>query len=95
MGANLVLPEPGGAAESRTAHAAAPKASGETNSTASVGVARDVRKRTTRYKVHKGDTLNQIARVYGVTAERIADRNRLKKDQLLRQGLVLVIPLES
>ena len=57
--------------------------------------ARDVRKRATRYKVHKGDTLDQIARVYGVTADRIADRNRLKKDQLLRQGLVLIIPLES
>jgi LysM repeat protein len=45
--------------------------------------------------VHKGDTLDQIARVYGVTVERIEVRNRLKKDQLLPQGLVLVIPLES
>ncbi|HSQ15055.1 MAG TPA: LysM peptidoglycan-binding domain-containing protein, partial [Candidatus Binatia bacterium] len=61
----------------------------------SVGAARDVRKRTTRYKVHKGDTLSQIARVYGVTVDRIADRTRLKKAQLLNEGLVLVIPLES
>jgi len=95
VGARLVLPEPGGVTESRTAQTEGPKASGETKSSASAGAARDVRKRATRYKVHKGDTLDQIARVYGVTADRIADRNRLKKDQLLRQGLVLIIPLES
>jgi len=70
VGADIILPEPAGAA-------------------------RDVRKRVTRYKVHKGDTLDQIARVYGVTVDRLADRNRLKKGQLLPQGLVLVIPLES
>ena len=95
VGARLVLPEPVGAAESRTAQAAVPKASGGTKSSASAGAARDVPKRTTRYKVHKGDTLDQIARVYGVTVDRLADRNRLKKDQPLRQGVVLVIPLES
>ena len=72
-----------------------PKASGGTKSTASAGAARDVRKRTTRYKVHKGDTLDQIARVYGVTVDRLADRNQLKKGQLLPQGVVLVIPLGS
>ena len=59
------------------------------------GAARDVRKRTTRYKVHKGDTLDQIARVYGVTVDRLAERNRMEKGTLLRQGAVLVIPLES
>jgi LysM repeat protein len=95
VGARLVLPEPVGAAESRTARAVVPKASGGMKSSASAGAARDVPKRTTRYKVHKGDTLDQIARVYGVTVDRLADRNRLKKDQPLRQGLVLVIPLES
>jgi LysM repeat protein len=94
-GAHLVLPEPAGAGESRTAQAAVPKASGGTKSSASAGAARDVRKPTTRYKVHKGDTLDQIARVYGVTVDRLADRNRLKIGQPLRQGLVLVIPLES
>ncbi|MFA5807673.1 MAG: LysM peptidoglycan-binding domain-containing protein [bacterium] len=95
VGAHLVLPEPAGAAESRTAQAAVPKAPGGTKSSASADAARDVRKRITRYKVHKGDTLDQIARVYGVTVDRLADRNRLKKGQLLRQGVVLVIPLES
>ena len=94
-GASLVLPESVGAAESRAAQARVPKASVGTKSSASAGAASDVRKRTTRYKVHKGDTLDQIARVYGVTVERIEARNRLKKDQLLPQGLVLVIPLES
>jgi LysM repeat protein len=94
-GARLVLPEPGGETASRRAKTAAPKASVGAKSSASAGAARDVRKRTTRYKVHKGDTLDQIARVYGVTVERIEVRNRLKKDQLLPQGLVLVIPLES
>lgn len=59
------------------------------------GAARDVRKRTTRYKVHQGDTLDQIARVYGVTVDSLADRNNLKKSQLIRPGLVLVIPQES
>ena len=95
VGAHLVLPEPAGAAESRTAQAVIPKASGGTKSSASAGAAPDVRKGTTRYKVHKGDTLDQIARVYGVTVDRLADRNGLKKGQPLRQGLVLVIPLES
>ncbi len=95
VGAHLVLPEPVGAAESHTAQTPVPKASVGTKSSASAGAARDVRKRTTRYKVHKGDTLEQIARVYGVTVDRLADRNGLKKGQLLRQGLVLVIPLES
>ena len=45
--------------------------------------------------MHKGDTLDQIARVYGVTVDRLANRNGLKKSQPLRLGLVLVIPLES
>lgn len=70
VGADIILPEPAGAA-------------------------RDVRKRVARYKVHKGDTLDQIARVYGVKVDRLANRNRLKKSQLLPEGLVLVIPLES
>ena len=52
-------------------------------------------KRAMRYKVHRGDTLDQIARVYGVTVDRLAERNRLKKSEPLRQGVVLVIPLES
>ncbi|MHB1025873.1 MAG: LysM peptidoglycan-binding domain-containing protein [Desulfobacteria bacterium] len=80
VGAHLVLPDRASAAGSRMAHA---------------GGRPDVRKRTTRYKVHKGDTLHQIARVYGVTVDRLADRNGLKKSQPLRLGLVLVIPLES
>jgi len=67
----------------------------ETRSSGSAKAVRNVRNRTTRYKVHKGDTLGQIARIYGVTVERIADRNRLKKSQPIRPGLVLVIPLES
>jgi LysM repeat protein len=95
VGARLVLPEPAGKTGSRTARTAASKASRGTNSPVSAGAARDVRKKTTRYKVHKGDTLDQIARVYGVTVDRLADRNRMKKGQLLRQGVVLVIPLES
>ncbi|MHB9060987.1 MAG: LysM peptidoglycan-binding domain-containing protein [Desulfobacteria bacterium] len=95
VGARLLLPEPAGGTGSRTARKSASKASRGRKSTASAGSARYVRKRTTRYKVHRGDTLEQIARVYGVTVDRLADRNRLKKSQLLRQGVVLVIPLES
>ncbi|OYV73084.1 MAG: hypothetical protein B7Z74_04500 [Deltaproteobacteria bacterium 21-66-5] len=95
VGARLLLPEPAGGTGSRTARKSASKASRGRKSTASAGSARYVRKRTTRYKVHRGDTLEQIARVYGVTVDRLADRNRLKKSQLLRQGVVLVIPLGS
>ena len=94
-GGRLVLPEAGGATASRSAKTASPGASVGTKSSASVDAARDVRKRTTRYKVHKGDTLDQISRVYGVPVDRLAGRNRLKRGQLLRAGLILVIPLES
>jgi membrane-bound lytic murein transglycosylase D len=59
------------------------------------GAARNGRKKGTRYKVHKGDTLDRIARVYGVTVDHLADRNRLKISQPIHPGLVLVIPLES
>ncbi len=52
-------------------------------------------KQAMRYKVHHGDTIDQIARVYGVTVDRLAERNRLNKGEPLRQGVVLVIPLES
>ena len=51
--------------------------------------------RTARYKVHRGDTLERIARVYGVSPQRLAERNRLKAGDPLRNGTVLVIPLES
>lgn len=95
VGTHLVLPDATGAAETRTAQAAVPKASKGRKTSASAGGAPNVRKRATRYKVHKGDTLDQIARVYGVTVDRLADRNGLKKSQPLRLGLVLVIPLES
>jgi membrane-bound lytic murein transglycosylase D len=94
-GARLALPESGGVTDSRTARTAPPKASRGTKSPASTGAARGVRKQTARYKVHKGDTLDQIARVYGVTVDSLADRNQLKKSQMIRPGLVLVIPLES
>jgi membrane-bound lytic murein transglycosylase D len=95
VGSRLVLPEPFRAARSRTARAAVRKVSGGTKSSSSAEAVRDVRKRTTRYKVRKGDTLGRIARVYGVTVERIADRNRLNKSKMIRPGLVLVIPPES
>jgi len=52
-------------------------------------------KRAVRYKVHKGDTLEQIARVYGVRPDRLAERNRLRPGDTLRVGIVLDIPLES
>jgi membrane-bound lytic murein transglycosylase D len=94
-GARLVLPEPAGATKSRTARTAAPKASRGTISSASAGAGRNGRKKGARYKVHKGDTLDRIARVYGVTVDDLADRNRLRKGQPIHPGLVLVIPLES
>jgi membrane-bound lytic murein transglycosylase D len=95
VGARLVLPERGSAAASRSARTAVRKAAGKAKSPHAAGPATEDGKRTTRYKVHRGDTLDQIARVYGVTVDRLAERNRMKKGQLLRQGVVLVIPLES
>jgi len=95
VGGRLVLPESAGAAEPRAAKTAAAKASKRTQASASAGSAKGAKKRPTRYKVHKGDTLDQIARVYGVTVDRLANRNGLRKNQPLRLGLVLVIPLES
>ncbi|MBW6502963.1 LysM peptidoglycan-binding domain-containing protein [bacterium] len=59
------------------------------------GAAQKGRKKGTRYKVHKGDTLDRIARVYGVTVDHLADRNQLKVSQPIHPGLVLVIPQES
>ena len=53
------------------------------------------RNKSLRYKVHRGDTLEKIARVYGVEAGDIAARNRLKSGQRLKAGAVLVIPQES
>ena len=82
VGARLVLPS-------------SAKASRGTKSSASSRPARDHRARTTRYEVHEGDTLAQVARVYGVTVERLAERNSLNREEPLRQGVVLVIPLES
>ncbi|MGE5284701.1 MAG: LysM peptidoglycan-binding domain-containing protein [Actinomycetota bacterium] len=93
-GARLALPETAGSMEPRTARTAASKASRGRKSSASAA-ARNDRKKGTRYKVHRGDTLDRIARVYGVTVDRIADQNRLKKGHPIRPGLVLVIPLES
>jgi len=95
VGAHLVLPEPAGGAGSRTAKSTVAKSSRGTKPSAPAVAARDARERGTRYKVHKGDTLDQIARVYGVTVDRLAERNRLKKSAPLRVGVRLVIPLES
>jgi len=84
VGTRLVLP------------AASKKSRGKKpGSSASSGPARDRRARATRYKVHEGDTLAQVARVYGVTVDRLAERNRLNREEPLRRGVVLVIPLES
>lgn len=94
-GTRLVLPDAVAAKERGAAQPAASKASRGTKSVASAGAAQDAQKRAMRYKVHSGDTLDQIARVYGVPVERLAERNRLNKEEPLRKGVVLVIPLES
>lgn len=48
-----------------------------------------------RYKVHEGDTLEKIARVYGVKSDALAERNGLMEGEPLQLGAVLVIPRES
>ena len=51
--------------------------------------------KTTRYKVHRGDTLEKIARAYGVTVSDLAEQNRIQERDVLRLGVILVIPRES
>jgi len=48
-----------------------------------------------RHVVRSGDTLWKIARTYGVSVERLAERNGLARSGSLRVGRVLVIPPES
>jgi membrane-bound lytic murein transglycosylase D len=91
-------PEPGGTATVRKGDAPVrpAKAPGVAAKKGSEGTTAPAGgERTARYKVHKGDTLERIARVYGVSPQRLAERNRLKPGDPLRKGTVLVIPLES
>ncbi|MBK5095327.1 MAG: LysM peptidoglycan-binding domain-containing protein, partial [Deltaproteobacteria bacterium] len=48
-----------------------------------------------RHVVRSGDTLWKIARKYGVSVRRLAERNRMSSRQTLRTGRVLRIPTES
>lgn len=48
-----------------------------------------------RHVVRSGDTLWKIARKYGVSVSRLAERNRMSSRQTLRTGRVLRIPTES
>lgn len=52
-------------------------------------------KKTIRHIVRKGETLEKIARQYGVSAAEISGRNKLKDGQKIRRGRVLIIPSES
>lgn len=95
VGARLALPGAGEPRDLGDAAIDAPEKAKAVKAASAAGRSKEPRKRTTRYKVHKGDTLDQIARVYGVTVDRLAERNRLKKTEPLRAGVRLVIPLES
>ncbi len=44
------------------------------------------------YKVREGDTLSEIASMYGIKRSLIANRNNIDNDNLLRVGKVLIIP---
>jgi len=52
-------------------------------------------KKEIRHVVRQGDTLSKVSRVYGVTPEKLSERNNLKEGQVLPRGRVLRIPLES
>jgi membrane-bound lytic murein transglycosylase D len=45
-----------------------------------------------RHRVKRGETLMQIARRYGSSAERILQANGMQKSHLLRTGMTLLIP---
>ncbi len=51
--------------------------------------------KTIRHIVQKGETLEKIARQYGLTVDQISRRNKLKDGQKIRRGRVLMIPSES
>jgi peptidoglycan lytic transglycosylase D len=85
IGARLALPEEGVTVRGKSSSG---------GRTASKSPSK-VRRKSTRYKVHKGDTLEKIARVYGVEMSALAEQNRLKNADRLRAGTVLVIPQES
>jgi peptidoglycan lytic transglycosylase D len=44
------------------------------------------------YTVHKGDTLNRIAKRYGVPADQLAEANNVASNDYLRPGMRLLIP---
>lgn len=50
------------------------------------------RKEKRTHKVKRGQTVETIARMYGLSAERLARRNGLRRGSRLRTGQVLVIP---
>jgi len=52
-------------------------------------------KKESRHVVRRGETPTKIARIHGVTLERLSERNNLKEGQALPSGRVLFIPQES
>ncbi|MBI5420517.1 MAG: LysM peptidoglycan-binding domain-containing protein [Deltaproteobacteria bacterium] len=52
-------------------------------------------KKAVRHIVRRGETLEKIAKAYGVTPEQLTERNNLNPGQVLPRGRVLVIPVES
>ncbi len=51
--------------------------------------------KTVRHIVRKGETLEKIARQYGLTVDELSRRNKLKDGRKIRRGRVLIIPSES
>lgn len=52
----------------------------------------DGKKQSVIYTVKKGDTLNSIAKIYGVTVQQLAYTNNIKNVNYIYVGQVLIIP---
>ncbi|MBI5576575.1 MAG: LysM peptidoglycan-binding domain-containing protein [Deltaproteobacteria bacterium] len=52
-------------------------------------------KKEMRHVVRRGDTLSRISRVYGVSLEKLSEKNSMKHGQVLVPGRVLLIPVGS
>ncbi len=89
-GTRLVIPDGGGSGSKDRETAA----KGKTAPQKAAG-GKSAKPKVVRHKVHRGDTLEKIARSYGVEADAIVQRNRLKDGRQLRHGAVLIIPRES
>jgi membrane-bound lytic murein transglycosylase D len=73
-------------------HVMVPEGAGEVCEATLAAMPARERARWSEHKVHKGETLSQIAGKYGTSVEALRDTNGLKKRSTLQIGQILMIP---